>query len=68
MKTSDARKLEINDRVQWSDDGVLGTVVDKNWHAVMIKWDDGVECICQLKHNESQWKGMVRITARSGPH
>lgn len=57
MVATQAKKLNVGSRVKWSD-GSLGTVVDKNWHALMIKWDDGVECIFQFKHNEPQWKSL----------
>lgn len=57
MTPSKAKKLKVGTRVKW-EDGTLGTVVDKNWHAFMIKWDDGIECIFQVNNNEPQWKAM----------
>ena len=57
MRAAQAKKLEVGARVKWSD-GALGTIVDKNWHAVQIKWDDGQAAIFQFKHNEPQWKEM----------
>lgn len=57
MQVAQAKKLKVGARVKWSD-GELGTIVDKNWHAVMIKWDDGVECIFQFNNNEPQLKAL----------
>lgn len=58
MSTSKAKQLKVGSRVKWND-GTLGTIVDKNWHALMIKWDDGVECIFQFNNNEPQWKSLA---------
>lgn len=60
MVATNGKKLEVGSRVKWSD-GSLGTVVDKNWHALMIRWDDGVECIFQFKNNEPQWKSLSPV-------
>lgn len=54
MKTAEAKKLKVGERVKWSD-GALGEIIDKNWHAVQIKWDDGQACIFQFNNNEPQW-------------
>jgi hypothetical protein len=51
MSTSKAKQLKVGLRIKWSDRS-LGTIVDKNWHAIMIKWDDGIECIFPLNNNE----------------
>ena len=40
MNTKEAKRLEIGQRVRFSD-GVLGTVTEKNWMAVKVEWDDG---------------------------
>lgn len=57
MIASQAKKLQVDSRVEWSD-GSQGTVIDTNWHALMIEWDDGVRCIYQFSNNEPQWKSM----------
>lgn len=57
MTGTKGKQLKVGAQVKWID-GCLGTVIDKNWHALMIKWDDGVECIFQFKHNEPQWKAL----------
>jgi hypothetical protein len=54
MKTLEAKKLKVGERVRWSD-GANGEVIDKNWHALQIKWDDGQASIFNFNHNEPQW-------------
>lgn len=61
MTPSEAKKLKVTNRVRWIDDGSLGTVIDKNWHALQIAWDDGQACIFQFEHNEPQWKALERV-------
>lgn len=44
MNRKEADRLKINDRVQiWagSPDACTGTVIEKNWCAAKINWDDG---------------------------
>jgi hypothetical protein len=57
MIASEAKKLTVGQRVKWSD-GSLGTIVDKNWHALQINWDDGQACILQFKNNEPQFAAL----------
>ena len=53
MNQKSAAKLKVGDRVYYNDklygghDSCPGTVTEANWHAVKIKYDDGVECIVQ---------------------
>lgn len=41
MEAKASKRLAIGSRVRFSQDGVLGTVTEKNWMAVKIAWDDG---------------------------
>lgn len=60
MIATEAKKLEVGARVKWSD-GSLGTIADKNWHALQVNWDDGQACILQFKHNEPQLKNLSTV-------
>lgn len=40
MNDKAARKLKIGDRVRDDDDECPGTVIEANWMAVKIQWDD----------------------------
>lgn len=62
MVATQAKKLKVGARVKWSD-GSMGTIVDKNWHAVQVNWDDGQACILQFKNNEPQWKNLSTAEA-----
>jgi hypothetical protein len=51
MNGKQAAKLKVGDRVRYTgEDSCPGTVIDANWHAVRIKYDDDVICI--LHHND----------------
>jgi tartrate dehydratase beta subunit/fumarate hydratase class I family protein len=56
MNHKQAAKLKIGDRVHYdgtvesAEDACPGTVIEANWHAVKIKYDDGVVCI--LHHRD----------------
>lgn len=56
MNYKQAAKLKVGDRVRFTDvanegsDACPGTIIEKNWHAVKIQYDDGVVCI--LHHRD----------------
>lgn len=56
MNHKQAAKLKIGDRVHYTDklygghDSCPGTIIEANWHAVKIKYDDDVTCI--LHHRD----------------
>jgi hypothetical protein len=40
MTGAESRNLQIGARVYWNDDkSDAGTIVDKNWSGLTIKWD-----------------------------
>jgi hypothetical protein len=55
MTGDQSRFLDIGDRVCWQNDQTdRGTVIEKNWAGVTIKWDSRGEQ--QILHND-----MVRV-------
>lgn len=50
MTRVEAEQLHIGDRVIWdgnTDD--TGTVIEKNWMAAKIEWDNGQICMIHLE-------------------
>lgn len=63
MNHKQAAKLKIGDRVRYTgEDSCPGTVIEKNWHAVKIEYDDGVICI----HNHREMDEIERLDERYG--
>ena len=56
MNHKQAARLKVGDRVRFkgsdTEGSCPGTIVEKNWHAVKIKYDDDVECI--LHHRDME--------------
>jgi hypothetical protein len=51
MTGNQSRALNVGDRVCWQDDQAdQGTVVEKNWAGVTIKWDNREEQ--SILHND----------------
>lgn len=46
-----SRTLKVGDRVYWSDDkSDVGTIIEKNWAGVTIKWENRSEQ--SILHND----------------
>jgi hypothetical protein len=44
MTGDESRALKVGDRVRWGEDqGDQGTITEKNWSGVTLKWDDRAE-------------------------
>jgi hypothetical protein len=51
MTGAESRNLKPGDRVGWQDSTTdLGTVIEKNWAGVTIKWDNRSEQV--ILHND----------------
>jgi hypothetical protein len=52
MNAEQSKSLKIGERVSWRGESTdLGTVIEKNWNAVKIKWDAGKTS--EFHHNET---------------
>ena len=58
MTGSQSRLLNVGARVCWRDDNNdLGTVTEKNWAGVTVKWDN--RCQQSVLHNDMACVGVV---------
>jgi hypothetical protein len=58
MTGSQSRTLSVGARVRWRDDSNdLGTVTEKNWAGVTVKWDNRSQQ--SVLHNDMACVGMV---------
>lgn len=51
LTAKESKKLKIGDRVRFND-GAEGIVIERNWMAVKITWDDGQ--IGVIHHNDME--------------
>ena len=59
MTAAAGKKLDVGDRVQWSD-GVLGTVREISYAAVKIQWDDNQWCLLTFADKGTPWQEVNR--------
>jgi hypothetical protein len=58
MTGSQSRLLDVGARVYWRDDKTdLGTVTEKNWAGVTVKWDNRSQQ--SVLHNDMASVGIV---------
>jgi hypothetical protein len=58
MTGSQSRLLKIGARVCWRDDqNDLGTVSEKNWAGVTLRWDNRSQQ--SILHNDMQFVGVI---------
>jgi hypothetical protein len=58
MTGAQSRSLKVGARVRWRDDeNDLGTVTEKDWAGVTVKWDSRSEQ--SIQHNDMAGVGMV---------
>jgi hypothetical protein len=58
MTRAQSRSLNVGTRVYWRDDkNDLGTVTEKNWAGVTLKWDNRDQQA--VLHNDMAWVGVV---------
>jgi hypothetical protein len=58
MTGSQSRSLNVGARVCWRDDqNDLGTISEKNWAGVTLKWDNRSQQ--SILHNDMQFVGVV---------
>lgn len=54
MTSAAGKKLDVGDRVQWSD-GARGTVREISYAAVKIQWDDDKWCLLTFADPKTPW-------------